>query len=259
MNRLRLIGLLLTLASTIGLIASIPAMADRLSHRDLGVVWFNEPITDPEFRFHGEQVRILTLAGDEAGAQGRLEIHWRDETRSFEIEEGMRDDPRLPGLLRHDDWLRVLVMAQGARSEQELTAGLADGTIHARLIVVMRLPAAGFDPGSWGSVRRKEWRYRFVELLPREVSPDRAFDLMESTYAELDPLGDPKYLKQSGRAHEAWKYAAMQQVTPATLIRSKSRPIDDAMQAMGWTWTVAGLSVMGLVVGVVMMAISRVK
>ncbi|MBL8745588.1 MAG: hypothetical protein JNK58_04435, partial [Phycisphaerae bacterium] len=201
-------------------------------------------------------VRTIDPPDHAAGARPVLEIRWRDEVSRVEIEEGIRDDPRLPGLLRHDDWLRILVMAEGARSREELDRGIADGTIHPRLIIAMRFPAKDFDPGSWGTVRRKEWRYRFLELLPESRSPEKTHEWFEGTYGELDRLGDPTYVKESGRQSEAWKYAAMQHVTPSLLFRSRNRSIDDAMLAMGWTWPVAGLSVMGLVVGSILLAIS---
>lgn len=258
MNRGRTIGIALIAASVIGLIASIPAMAQRLSHRATNVVWFHDPIPSEEFEFLGRPASVTTVdpPKDAPAARPTLEIRWRDQIEKVEIEDGIRDDPRLPGLLRHDDWLRILVMAEGARSREELDAGIAAGTINPRLIIAMRLPAKDYDPGSWGAVRRKEWRYRFLELLPESRSPDKACEWFEGTYAELDKLGDPTYLKQSGRQSEAWKYAAMQHVTPSLLFRSKNRAIDDAMLAMGWTWPVAGLSIMALVVGSLVTAIS---
>lgn len=256
MTRGRLIGFLLCAASIIGLAAAIPNMARRLSHRALPVVWFDDPIPNPVFEFLGEPAEIRTTDPQSPEERPALEIHWRGETRTFAIEEGMRDDPRLPGLLRHDDWLRILAMAEGARSQDELKAGIAQGTIHPRLIIAMRLPAEGFDPESWGAVRRREWRYRFVELLPASRSPSKSFETHEGTYAGLDKLGDPKFVRDNNLQPEAWKYAAMQQVTPATLFRSKSRPIDDAMLSMGWTWPVAGVSVLALVVGLLLLAMA---
>lgn len=259
MNRGRIIGIVLCLASIIGLVVSIPAMADRLSHRTTSVVWFHDPIPSPEFEFLGQPASLVTIDPPKDAAGGdrtRMEVHWRGEVHGFEIEEGTRDDPRLPGLLRHDDWLRILVMAEGAKSSEELDKGIADGTIDPRLIIAMRLPAKDYDPGSWGSVRRREWRYRFLELLPESRSPGKAFEMFEGTYGDLDKLGDPTFLRASGRQSEAWKHAAMQHVTPPVLYRSKSRSVEDAMASMGWTWPVAGLSVMGLVVGTVLLAVS---
>jgi hypothetical protein len=251
-----MIGAVLLAASVGGLAASIPTMARRLSHRGLAVVWFADPVAEERFKFAGEEVEIRTVeaAGDGAGARPTLEVVWRGETSSFEIEEGVRDEPRLPGLLRHDDWLRVLVMAEGARSGEEVNAGIAAGTIRPRLIVAMRRPAEGYDPGSWGTVRRREWRYRFLELLPPSASPETATRLHEHTYAELDRLSDPAAQRDPALRDEVWKYSAMQHVTPGTLFRARNRPVEDAMQAMGWTWPVAGVSVIGAVAGLILVS-----
>ncbi len=254
-------GIILIALSVIGLVISIPAMAGRLSHRTTSVVWFHDPIPVEEFEFLGSPASVLTIdpPKDAAGTRPRLEIRWRNETSEVEIEDGIRDDPRLPGMLRHDDWLRILVMAEGAGSQLELDQGIAQGTIQPRLIIAMRLPAKDYDPGSWGAVRRKEWRYRFLELLPEARSPAKTCEWFEGTYAELDKLGDPTFIKASGRQSEAWKYAAMQHVTPSLLFRSKNRSINDAMLSMGWTWPVAGVAIMGLVVGFLVFAVSSTR
>lgn len=258
MNRLtspRAIGLLLAFLGIVGLSVSLPAMARRLSNRGLPVVWFAEPIGEETFKFAGEPVEVRTVEPPDGSARPRVQIDYRGRSESFEIEEGTREDPRLPGLLRHDDWLRVLLLAEGASSEADLDAGIARGDIRPRLVIAMRLPAEGFEPGSWGAVRRKEWRYRFVELLPASTSPDQAMRTIETTYAEIDALGDPSLQRDSERRGDVWQYYAMQHVTPPTLVRSRNRPIDDAMQAMGWTWPAAGFGVVGLVAGLVLWSV----
>lgn len=259
MRRSTIIGLTLSTLGVVGLSVSAAAMASRLSHRNLGVVWFGQPFSDPKFKYADLPVEIETLDPDASGSQARLRIAWRGESLIFDLEPGMRDDPRLPGLLRHDDWLRVLVMAQGERDEQELERAIERGEINPRLIISMRLPAKDFEPGSWGAVRRKEWRYRFVELLPPSVSPDRAFEVIESTYAELDRLGDPVYRAANQREGEAWKYYAMQHVTPPTLVRAKSRPIAGAMEAMGWTWPASAASIVLIVSGLATLGLASIN
>lgn len=250
--------MLLIVAAMAGLCVAIPAMAKRLSNRGVAVVWFADPIADETFKFAGEPVEILTIdpLAEKPDQPASLGISWRGEQHLYEIEPGLREDARLPGLLRHDDWLRVLVMAEGARSDADVNAGIEAGTIRPRLIIAMRRPAEGYDPGSWGSVRRREWRYRFVELLPASSSPERASVVFDHTYAELDRLGNPVAQRDPANQGEVWKYYAMQHVTPSTLFRSRNKPVEDAMQAMGWTWPAAGISIIGLVVGLVMFTVS---
>lgn len=264
MSPSRLIAVMLIVLSLAGLGVSVTMMASRLGKRDNHLVFFGKPIADSEFGYRGEHVSIVTVdapveAGGGRGTQRTLEIRWRGGVYSTPIVDGMREDDRLPGLLRHSEWLRVLTYAEGARTDAEIAAAVDAGTITPHLIVAMRSPPEGFDAGSWGSVRRREWVYQFVELLPppplspgeaRAVSSPEPFKVTRGTYAEIEKLGEPGYRRAEGREADYWQYAAMEQVTPATLFRSKNRNMNDAMASMGWTWPAAGTSIMGLIAGI---------
>lgn len=255
----RLFGIALVALSVVGLALSIPAMSRRLAGRNTGVVWFDEAVTTPEFLFAGRPVSIRTF--DASGAEpGRIEVNWRGRSREFPIEPGTQDDPRLPGLLRHEDWMSVLLFAQGATSEEALQRGLTDGSITPRLVVGMRLPAPGVDPETWGKSRKRDWRYRFVELR-LDGSDDDAIAVSESTFGELDNLGDPDWRREHGLESEAWKYSVMMRITPSTLFRvsSRERPVRSALEAMGWTWPVAGASFALLTIGAVMIGLAGVQ
>ncbi|HBS28336.1 MAG TPA: hypothetical protein DEB06_02545 [Phycisphaerales bacterium] len=256
--RSRTIGIACVALALVGLAVSIPAMARRLSQRAITVVWFDEPVTTPEFAFKGLPVVVRTRAPG-AGNLGAVEIDWRGTTSRFEIDPGVKDDPRLPGLLRHEDWLSVLLFAQGARSEDELKRALADGSITPRLVVGMRLPAPGVDPETWGQARKRDWRYRFVELLP-DGPVEESVRVAEGTFGELDNLGDPDWRRAEGREEEAWKYSVMMRMTPSTLFRvsARERPVQSALAAMGWTWPVAGSSFALLTVGAVLFSLAGV-
>ncbi len=250
----RLIAVILIALSLAGLGVSVPMMASKLGKRDNHLVFFGKPIADNEFGYHGEPVEIATVdaPAEGGGTRRMLEIRWRGAVDSTPIVDGMREDDRLPGLLRHSEWLRVLTYAEGAKTDADIAAGVDAGTITPHLIVAMRSPPEGFDGGSWGSVRRREWVYRFVELLPPGSGADAAgpFKVTVSTYAEIEKLGDPVFRREQGREGDFWQYAAMEQVTPATLFRARNRNMNDAMGSMGWTWPAAGTSVMGLIAGI---------
>ncbi|MDX2114438.1 MAG: hypothetical protein SFZ24_02290 [Planctomycetota bacterium] len=262
MSYARAAGLAMMLFGLLSVGVAVPFMASRLSHRDIPIVYFTQPGVSPQFEFRGEpgEVRTIDPPADQPETRSVIEIHWRGEVLRYEIEPGMRDETRLPGLLRHEDWLRVLIMAEGARSDVEIMQGVQEGRIEPRLIITMRRPAEDYEPGSWGDVRRKEWRYRFIELLPpgKAGADGSVFSVSESTYGELDKLADRKYRAEHGLQDEVWKYFAMQHVTPPTLVRARSRPIAEAMQAMGWTWPVGGIGIMVFVVGAVAFGASGV-
>lgn len=261
MNRTRLVGIVVLAASVVGLGVALPSMAGRLAERDNHLVFFGEPISEPAFAWQGDPIELATV--DEPAAEGRpasrvLEIRWRDAVHRVPIVEGMREDDRLPGLLRHDDWLSVLGFAEGARTEVDIAAGVRDGVIKPRLIVAMRFLPEGFDPGSWGKVRRADWVYRFVEFVRPQDGPE-PFRIVEGTYREINKLGDPAFRRETGREADYWQFAAMQQVTPPTLFRSRNRDVSEAMESMGWTWPAAWVSVLGFIVGAGLTAVGSLR
>lgn len=261
----RSIGITLALLGVIGLAVSIPVMAQKLASRgdleDRPVFWFAEPAGEYEFAFRGEPISI-TLAEPETGNPS-LDLTFRGNRLVFPI--GPDDDPRLPGLNRHSKWFKVLPMAAApSGSRQDLMLALADGSIEPRLVVAARYPAEGYDPESWGRVRRKEWRYRFVELKV-DGPPEEAVESVERTYGELDALyspsvyDDPESIADAEtRRRDGWQYEAMLQVTPAGAYRSRSKRVRAGMTAMGWTWPAAGVSILLFLGGSALAAASRI-
>lgn len=245
-SRPLLLPLALVVLGVVGLIASIPVMARRLQSRHIPIVWFQQPLQGQDFLFQGEPVHIDVVEADQsASGQKMLRIDFRGSELLFPIEPGMQDDPRLPGLKRFEDWLSVVPMFTGVQTQEQLEKDLADGTRHPKLLVAMRLLAKGYDPESWGLVRRKDWRYRFA-LLDAKAPLDQAVEIVEGTYVDLDLLGDPVFRAREGREDEVWKFHAMLQVTPASAYRSKNRPLTEVMSTMGWTWPIAGVSILAI-------------
>lgn len=259
------IGLALTLASLATLAVSVWQMQYKLSHRpdlkDRPVVWFNDPILEEKFFFQEVPCEVRTVeAGD---TPKHVEIDWRGHTVSLDI--GGRDDPRLPKLLRHEDWLKLLPMAEErAGSQDEVVAKLVSGETKPRLIVAARYPAEGFNSGSWGLVRRRDWRYRFIELKV-EGPAEEAVVEHKTTYREIERIVAPgprdkpvEGLTEQQRDDAAWQYYAMLQVTPAPLYRARDKVVEQGMRAMGWTWPAAGVATLGLIAGLALTLSARV-
>lgn len=261
------VGILILVASIAALGVSTWKMAYRLSHRpDMAqrpMVWFNEPIYSDSFTYQGEPVKVTTIAGDSLGSAPAVEITFRGQSARLEV--GGRDDPRLPNLMRHEDWLRILPMAEGrAGSQDELIEKLRKGEVQPRMVVAARYPAAGFDPESWGLVRRRDWRYVFLELRA-DVPADQAIERSETTYREIEQLFAPsprdkpvEGITEAEKTARQWQYYAMLQVTPAPLYRAKDKVVEQGMQAMGWTWPVAAVAILGLMAGGAMVMSIRV-
>jgi len=248
--RLRFLGLLLAIGGLVVLCISIPAMLERLSEqRRLSArpyIWFGEPVTESPYFLDGEPVTFETVTRASTATEPSrdvLVITYRG--RTAELPVAGRDDPRLPGLMRYGDWLKVLPMAEGSGSTTKVSEDVAAGALKPRLIVAARYLADDYAPDSWGTVRRKEWRYRFVELDPA-APPEEAIRTSDFIYADLEkqPL--------------LWQYQAMLQVTPP-LMYPRNRFIDDNMHAMGWTWPAASLSIMSILIGLTLVGASFVR
>lgn len=258
------IGLVMTLLSLALLAVSVWEMQRKLGSRtdlkDRPIVWFNNPVLDESFTFRDVPCAVRTVE-DEAGK--RVELDWRGQTVKFDI--GGRDDPRLPKLLRHEDWFKILPMAEErANSSEEVVEKLASGETTPRLIVAARYPAEGFSSGSWGLVRRRDWRYRFVELKADGPAEESVAEYA-TTYREIERIVAPgprdkpvEGLTEQQKEDAAWQYYAMLQVTPAPLYRAKDKVVEQGMRAMGWTWPAAGVATLGLMVGAGMLMAARV-
>jgi|GEM_PF-2954410 len=274
----RRFGFVLLFLSLAVLAFGVWNMQDRLADRELDMVFFEEPMHLEAFRFKGQLVRMelvppgetgdvsgvpATVLGDDdaLGAQTDqrpqlpavgddtwvIRYHFRDEFVDFPIFDtadarlfpDAGDADRL-GLL--DDWFGVYPMVTGARTAQEAADRTATGDLEPRLIVAGRYEPAGVKPG-WAQTQRQNWIYRLAEL---NLNGEPAIEVVERTYRELDAIGTPGTRTPeeliptpAERERDLWMYYAMQQVTPAPFYRAKDRRLDDALEAMGWTWPVS--------------------
>ena len=258
MTTLKPIAVVIVALSLAGLVASSVLMARRLGQRDNHLVWFSDAIVKPGFEFEGNSLEFVenTPPEDAPTRPRTLEIRYRGEAHAIPIEPSMRVDDRLPGLLKYDDWLRVHFFAEGAKTEHDLAGAIARKEIAPRLVISVRRVPDGFDPATWGSVRRREWRYTFIEPQPAGSAGDpKPLRVIEATYGDLDKLASPSFRRAEGREADYWQFAAMEKVTPPTLFRSRNRQMDEAMQSMGWTWPVAGICILGVIGGTLLLAL----
>lgn len=282
-SSLTILGVLITVASVMGLVVGSIGMVRRLSHRtdlaDRPMVWFDEPVIDPEFVFRGHDATVTVVdappptaeaLGDDPlqhllvwpGATKHMTITWRSHTVYLPIVGA--DQPAYPGLMRFEDWFRITPMVvTKATSNAQIAEMLKRNLVQPRLIVAARYPAEGFDPESWGLVRRQDWPYAFVEL--RADGPDeQAVTLARASYRELEDLfspgmrAKPTTLSEAEKNERYWQHSAMLQVTPSVLYRARDKQIEAGMRAMGWTWPVAGVSVMGVIIGLGLIFMARV-
>lgn len=69
----------------------------------------------------------------------------------------------VPSLGIYGDWLKVLAINEVVRDAAGENA-VKPGSEH--LLIAIRQTPEGFDPNSWGSVRRAEWVFDFYDLKP---------------------------------------------------------------------------------------------
>ncbi|MCB1257997.1 MAG: hypothetical protein KDB26_12870 [Microthrixaceae bacterium] len=188
---------MLTTLALVGMGVSLPKMFQRLHDRATPPMpLFDPPIERTSFEVLGDPVSIETLDVEQDGPpMTRIRISWKGLEEEVEFQQ--EEDNRLPGLLRYGDWLRVVPMVitppgevgDKARLQQLIDEGRAKREL---LIAVRQLPE-GFDPESWGSVRRKDWNYRFIVFSVDEAGHpvSRTY---ERNYGELQDLAEAMFL-----------------------------------------------------------------
>lgn len=156
----------------------------------------------------------------------------------------------LPGLGIYDEWLKVLTV-----NEVERGGG---GVQHAkpgseRLLIVVRRTPEGFDPETWGSVRRTEWLFDFYDLKPDGTVVTYTHrwprkDMREEQFQERAAAPDAKPWDQalakipplSERSVEY--FAALHVIPKLSVPQHKFSDTAFTPRVMGWTLPVSMLS-----------------
>lgn len=236
-----------TTAWTLGLFSmalfflAVAFMAGRLRdfnktiHRTL---WAFQEVEDTQFKFAGRDVK-LSNADDPDG--WKLVVNYG--TEELRLKVTIPGDRRLPGLVPHRDWMRVLRFAdQTNKSQKALATDLDAGATQDRLVIVCRVPRPGADPETWGRVWRKDTVFDFYEF-----KPDGTFEhtRLEYPHSKQDEPYTEKELKE-----DTWELQAALRVIPAGM-GPKAKYRQESMHALGWTWPVAFLGVAGLVISLI--------
>lgn len=157
MTRNRTFACLLAGASFIGFILSAGAMARRVGA-------FNEDFDRKVFKFDFVDTREFTFADrqvtlvDEDSTGGDVYVNLNYGQESIRLRATMTPgDSRLPGLVSHEQWLRVLWFAP-------IVEPVAGSKVPERMVIVTLSPPPGTDPESYGRTWRKEWDFDFYEL-----------------------------------------------------------------------------------------------
>jgi hypothetical protein len=159
----------------------------------------------------------------------------------------------LPGLARHESWLKVLRFAgRRGMSLDELRRRIETGEAPDRLVLVTRHPPLGAETDSVEQAARSQWMFTFHEFLP-----DGTFETTRLRYPESErsfrrrqraaPEGETIQRRPDELQEGTWQfYAALMVMPPATA--PSPRFVGDAVSSMGWTLPATSISILILLV-----------
>lgn len=237
-----MLALVVALLGLVGLVVSVRAMALRLAEfndRTQRTVFVFRPVESRDFVVHGHPVALRDEDDPKAGWMMAITY---GET-SLRLPVTIPGDRRLPGLLPHQDWFRVLRFAPlTGMSMSELQTKLDQGAVQERIAIVTRTPPPGADPRTWGQVWRKQWVFNFYEFLPDGTF--RHERLRYPTNRGQQPA------KEGELKPNTWEYQAALMVMPVGSTPS-IKQADSNLRAAGWTLPGAVASTFALVGGLV--------
>lgn len=180
----------------------------------------------------------------------------------------------LPDLRRYENWMKVLRFFETTgMSVAEAQARLDAGEIADRLAIAVRIPPAGADTATWGTIRRGDWRFELHEFIPPptqstgETPPpsfaSESFVTPESErsfnrrVARASQQGEPIPNRRDDELKQGtWQHDAAQLTMPD---KRGFTPVfgADAFEAFGWTFPAAGVAAFGLAVSLAFLLAPR--
>ena len=160
---------LLTLGAAALFASSIVPMARRITfynaHANIPI-YHAEPIVSRTLRVEGFPDATLTdVPADGPLGAIRLDIAGKSTLIPVKRPAALN----MPNLAGYDEWLKVLAVypvVRDERGDQRRTPGSE------RLVIVVRRTPEGFNPDTWGEVRRIDWVFDFYDLR-RDGSMDK--------------------------------------------------------------------------------------
>ena len=234
--------------------ASAWALAGRIVefNRTSHLVRYHAEILDRRaFQIGSYPEALLADAADAAG-NPVLRLDYAGKTTLIPVKKPSL--PNLPTLAAYEEWAKVLAL-----NEVELDASghsaAKPGT--ERLLIVVRRTPEGFDPETWGSVRRVEWVFDFYELKPdgsvtasarRWPRPDLREESFQKQAAEsgdqrLKALAAVPPLEERSIEY----FAAMHVIPKLNVPQHKFNDTALNWRVLGWTLPVSMLSGLVLV------------
>jgi hypothetical protein len=236
MNRARIPAALLSALSGVVMGVSVWSMAGRIAgyyERTGHALFVFREVGGRSFTFAG---RGVTVTDEGEGPTTVVSVRYGER----ELRLPATREPgsaQIPGLARHDGWLKVLRFAErGRMSGAELQRRIEAGEVRDRLVIVVRDPRRWADGRPHGEGQARDSLFIFHELLPDgSIRTERWGFPLSRRDSERAGAGPPPLRE------DTWQYYAA-----LSLIPSGSRPTprftSDAVRAMGWTLPGAAFS-----------------
>jgi len=249
---LALIGLIVSLAALLVSVGLMSRKVNAFYESSEHTLWMFDPISDREFTYAGRAVSIM----DEDVPDGRVVVAVRYGDVVERINATIPPLPaQVPGLVRHQDWLRVLRFAEhGKRDFREAKRELDSGAIADRLVLVVRRPPPGMNPEALGRVAQKEWMFDLYEFKPEGGFAIQRLGWPESEREARARAASGQGPNVSKLQEGTWQYYAALMVMP---IKPTPRFTGDAVRAMGWTLPSAAFSALAVVASVIALTSAR--
>lgn len=255
MSRSRLLGLIILLGSlAIGGFA-LARMAARVSefneHAHFGFFRF-DLVSSRKFNVHGRPVSITDADDVRGNGRASFEITYGDTSKTVSVVEPPATD--VPDLGIYGEWAKVVEVHELERSAGGSIQDKPDG---ARVVLICRIPPEGYDPATWGSVRRADWTFDIHEFKPDGTIETSTFRWPRSELGEMSLRKEIEKGEASAKVlatipplqEKTWQYhTAMHVIPPLNVPRYRFN--NTAMKAMGWTLPAAGFSGLGVVIGI---------
>jgi hypothetical protein len=245
------------LASLLALLVSVGLMmrkVDAYHGSNEHQLWMFQPVGDREFTYAGRPVSIIDEEGP--GKALTLVVRYGDAIERIPAPAASLSS-QIPGLIRHQDWLRVLRFADhGRRDYQEARAEMETGKLADRLVLVVRRPPPGLNPDAMGRVAQTEWKFDLYEF-----KPEGGFTIQRLGWPESERQAHARAMASPGSGPDAsklqegtWQYYAALMVMP---IKPAPRFTTDAVRAMGWTLPSAAISSLAVIASLAAIGFSR--
>ena len=255
MARSRLLGLVILFGSLAIGVFAVMQMAKRVAayneQAHYGHFRFDVS-TSRQFRAHGMPVTLTDTDDAKGDGLGQLRIEYGEHTKVVPVVEPPATG--VPELGVYPDWLKVLEIHEVIRGPE---GSLMDKEGSGRIVLVARVPPPGYDPETWGAVRRADWTFDFHEFMADGTIASQTYRWPRSAIGEIGLKKEMEKGDETAKILSAippleersWEYQAALHVIPKLNV-PKYRFKDTAMRGMGWTLPVAGFSVLGVLVGI---------